>query len=107
MENIGERIVGLPIKGANYVQFDAGKAGVLYLSEIPEVPSLSGPTMASVSKFDLTTRKTEAFVAGVSSFAVSANGEKALYRQGPGPAAPWFIAATAAAAKPRCRWPRT
>jgi tricorn protease len=100
LENIGQRIVGLPVKGANYVQFDTGKAGVLYLSEIPDVPSLNGPTVASVSKFDLTTRKTEPFVAGVSSFAVSANGEKALYRQGPGPAAPWFVAATAAAAKP-------
>jgi tricorn protease len=63
------------------------------------VPSLTAPTMGSVSKFDLTSRKTEPFVAGVSSFAVSANGEKALYRQGPGPTAPWFIAAAASAPK--------
>jgi len=99
-ENIGQRVVALPIKGANYIQLDPGKAGVLYLSEIPDVPSLNGPTLGSVSKFDLTSRKTEPFVAGVTSFAVSANGEKALYRQGPGPTAPWFIAATAAAPKP-------
>ena len=99
-ENIGQRVVALPIKGANYIQFDAGKAGVLYLSEIPDVPSVNGPTMGSVSKFDLTTRKTEPFVAGISSFAVSANGEKVLYRQGPGPAAPWFIVPTVAAPKP-------
>ena len=99
-DNIGQRIVPLPIKGANYVQLDAGKAGTLYLSEIPDVPSLTAPTLSSVSKFDLTTRKTEPFVAGVSSFAVSANGEKALYRQGPPPAGPWFIAATSAAPKP-------
>src|SRR5262249_16441549 len=78
-DNIGQRIVPLPIKGANYVQLDAGKAGTLYLSGIPDVPSLTAPTLSSVSKFDLTTRKTEPFVAGVSSFAVSANGEKALY----------------------------
>ena len=99
-DNIGQRIVPLPIKGANYVQLDAGKSGTLYLSEIPDVPSLTAPTLSSVSKFDLTTRKTEPFVAGVSSFAVSANGEKALYRQGPPPAGPWFIAATSAAPKP-------
>jgi len=98
-ENIGQRIVPLPVKGANYVQLDTGKAGTLFLSEIPDVPSLTAPTMGSVSKFDLTSRKTEPFVAGVSSFTVSANGEKALYRQGPGPTAPWFIAATASAPK--------
>ena len=99
-ENIGQRVVALPIKGANYIQLDTGKAGILYLSEIPDVPSLSGPTMGSVAKFDLTSRKTEPFVAGITSFNVSANGEKVLYRQGPGPTAPWFIAATAAAPKP-------
>jgi tricorn protease len=98
-ENIGQRVVALPIKGANYIQLDTGKAGILYLSEIPDVPSLSGPTVGSVSKFDLTSRKTEPFVAGITSFTVSANGEKVLYRQGPGPTAPWFIAATAAAPK--------
>jgi tricorn protease len=99
-ENIGQRIVALPVKAANYAALDAGKAGTLFVSEIPDVPSLTAPTLATVSKFDLTTRKTEPFVAGVSAFAVSANGEKVLYRQGPGPAAPWFIAATGAAPKP-------
>ncbi len=100
LENIGQRVVALPIKAANYVQFDTGKAGVLYLSEIPDVPPVSGPTMASVSKFDLSSRKTEPFVAGVSSFTVSANGEKALYRQGPPPGGAWFLTPTAAVPKP-------
>jgi len=101
-EGIGQRIVALPIKAANYVGMDAVKAGVLFLSEIPAVPSLTGPTFASISKFDLTTRKTEPFVGGISAFAVSANGEKVLYHQGPpeGGGGPWFIAATAAAPKP-------
>jgi len=99
-ESIGQRVVSLPVKAANYVGLDAGKAGTLYLSEIPDVPSLNAPTTVTVSKFDLTSRKTEAFVAGVTSFAVSANGEKVLFKQGPGPGAPWFIAATAAAPKP-------
>jgi tricorn protease len=84
-------VVSLPVKAANYVGLDAGKAGTLYLSEIPDVPSLNAPTTVTVSKFDLTSRKTEAFVAGVTSFAVSANGEKVLFKQGPGPGAPWFI----------------
>jgi tricorn protease len=100
LEGVGQRIVSLPIKAANYVELDAGKAGILFLTEIPSVPSLDGPTFGTVSKFDLSTRKTEPFLGGVSAFTVSANGEKALYRMGPPPAAPWFINPTAAAPKP-------
>ena len=90
----------MPIKAANYIGLDTGKTGVLFLSEIPDVPSLTEPTLVSVSKFELSTRKTEPFLAGVSLFVVSANGEKALYRQGPGPAAPWFIAVHGGVPKP-------
>ena len=100
LDGIGQRIVALPIKAANYVALDVGKTGVLFLSEIPDVPSLKEPTLVSVSKFELSTRKAEPFLSGVSAFVVSANGEKALYRQGPGPHAPWFIAATAVIPKP-------
>jgi tricorn protease len=100
LDGIGQRIVAMPIKPANYVALDAGKTGVLFLSEIPDVPSLTHPTLVSVSKFELSTRKTEPFLGGLSSFIVSANGEKVLYRQGPGREAPWFIAATAVVPKP-------
>ncbi len=86
----------MPIKAANYIGLDTGKTGVLFLSEIPDVPSLTEPTPVSVSKFDLSTRKTEPFLGGLRNFVVSANGEKALYRQGPG----WFIAPTAVVPKP-------
>ena len=96
LDGIGQRIVALPVKAANYVGLEAGKAGTLFLVEIPEVPSLTEPTTATVTKFDLTTRKTEPFLGGIRAFVVSFNGEKVLYRQGPG----WFIAATAAAPKP-------
>jgi tricorn protease len=98
LENIGQRVVAMPIKAANYVALDAGKAGTLFLTEIPDVPPLNAPTFATVSKFDLTTRKTEPFLGGLSGFAVSANGEKVLYHLGEGPT--WFIAATGAAPKP-------
>jgi tricorn protease len=49
-----------------------------------------------VTKFELTSRKTEPFLGGVNGFAVSFSGEKVLYRQGPG----WFIAGTAVTPKP-------
>jgi len=96
LDGIGQRIVALPIKAANYVSLDRGKAGTLFLSEIPDVPRFDAPTFLTVSKFDLATRKTEPFVAGVSAFIVSANAEKALYRQGPS----WAITGTGGPAKP-------
>jgi tricorn protease len=97
LDGIGQRIVSLPIKPANYQALDAGKAGVLFLSEVPDVLRFeNGATAFSVSKFDLSTRKTEPFIPAAFAFEVSANGEKVLYRQGPA----WFIAATAAAPKP-------
>jgi tricorn protease len=96
LDGISQRIVSLPIKHARYEGLDTGKAGTLFLSEIVDVPRFEGPTPFTVSKFDFATRKTEPFLNGINGFGVSANGEKVLYRQGPG----WFIAGTAAAPKP-------
>ena len=95
LNGIGQRIVSLPMKAARYEGLDAGKAGTLFLTEIVDVPRFGQPNPATVSKFDFTTRKTEPFLSGIRAFAVSANGEKVLYRQGEG----WFIAGTAAAPK--------
>jgi tricorn protease len=100
LEGIGQRIVALPIRAANYVVLMPGKTGILFLGELADVPRLEDPPLATVSKFDLSTRKTEPYVSGVGKFAVSANGEKALFKQGPAPTSPWIIAATAAAPKP-------
>ena len=99
-DGIGQRIVSLPIRAANYIQLDAGKTGVLLLSEIVDVPRFSEPASVTVSKFDLSTRKTEPYVSGVTQLYFSANGEKALFRQGPPPSGPWLIAGTGAAPKP-------
>lgn len=98
LDQIGQRIVAMPIKAANYTGLTAGKAGILFTIEVPTVPSLKDPTPLTVSKFDLSTRKTEPFLSGVSAFLLSANGEKVLYHQGQGPA--WFIAGTAVTPKP-------
>jgi tricorn protease len=96
LDGIGQRIVALPIKAANYTGLDAGKAGVLFLTELPDVPRFERNTPATVTKFDLTTRKTEPFLSGINAFTVSSNSEKVLYKLGPG----WFIAKTDAAPKP-------
>ena len=94
--DISQRIVALPIKSGNYVALDAGKTGVLFLSEIPDVPRFEPNTPVTVTKFDLSTRKTEPFLAEINAFTVSANGEKVLYRKGPA----WFIVPATAAPKP-------
>src|ERR1700731_2819611 len=65
LEGIGQRIVALPIKPANFVSLDTGKAGNLFLSETVDVPRFEEPTPVTVSKFDLTTRKTEPFLGGI------------------------------------------
>jgi len=99
LEGIGQRIVALPIRPANYIGLSTGKTGILFLGEVADVPRLEEPPNVSVSKFDLSTRKTEPYVSGVSSFEVSENGEKALYKQGVAPTSPWIISGTAAAPK--------
>jgi tricorn protease len=90
-DNIGQRILALPIPARNYVGLAAGKTGVLFLVEGPGVVNPvnfegDGPSLG-VHKFDLKTRKTEKILDGVQSFDIAFNGEKMLYRQ----KQQWFI----------------
>jgi tricorn protease len=89
-ENISQRILALPIPARNYQGLMAGKTGVLFLVEGPPVDPIdfdeAGPTL-TLHKFDLKTRKTEKILEGISSFNLSFNGEKMLYRQKD----QWFI----------------
>jgi len=48
----------------------------LFVSEVVDVPRFTEPALASIAKFDLSTRKTEPFLGGTNGFSVSANGEK-------------------------------
>lgn len=96
LENIGQRILALPIPARNYVSLSAGKAGQLFLVEAPIVPPMAGPggpPPLTLHLFDLKTRKTEKLRESIHSFVLSANGEKMLYRQGE----QYFIAAAAKA----------
>ncbi|MFI5165680.1 MAG: PDZ domain-containing protein [Thermoanaerobaculales bacterium] len=95
-EGIGQRIVALPVEAKNYAGLAAGKEGQLYLLEAPLVSTEEGPPKFTVSKFDLEKRKTEQLLEGVSTFVLSANGEKLLYRSGES----WHIVAADKAPKP-------
>ena len=90
LEGISQRILALPIPARNYNGLLAGKAGVLFLGEGPQVDPIDfddgGPT-TKIHKFDLKTRKTEQILDGVTGFDVSFNGEKMLYAK----QNQWFI----------------
>jgi len=82
-DNIGQRILALPIPARNYSNLSAGKPGVIFLVEAPMVQAMGGPPEGlTLHMFDLKTRKTDKIREGISRFVLSANGEKMLYRQG-------------------------
>jgi tricorn protease len=95
-ENIDQRVLALPIPPQNYRGLTAGKEGVIYLLEGPQVDVERGRPKVTVQRFDLKKRKTEKIVDGVSDFDLSANGAKMLYQQGE----KWFIAAADKPPKP-------
>jgi tricorn protease len=96
-ENIGQRILALPIPALNYIGMEAGKSGSLYLLEaVPGTGGLFSNSPQTLHKFDLEKRKVDKVIEGIALFVLSANGEKMLYRQGQS----WFIAATAQPIQP-------
>ncbi|MDX2029936.1 MAG: PDZ domain-containing protein [Blastocatellia bacterium] len=99
LEAIDQRIVALPIPSRNFIDLSAGKANLVYLLEAPPAGAgdFGGPPGFTLHKFDLEKRKFDKAMDGVTSFEISANGEKALIRQG---FANWIIAATATLGMP-------
>jgi tricorn protease len=95
-DGITQRTLALPIPARNYVGLAVGKAGILFLAEVPPVPGFGGEG-ATVHKFELEKRKVDKFLDGVMFFDISFNGEKILYRM---PPSRWFIAGTAQPPKP-------
>ena len=60
LDNIGQRILALPIPPKNYIGMVAGKSGVLYLLEGAEgLAALLGGGAVTVQKFDLEKRKVD------------------------------------------------
>ena len=86
MDNIGQRILSIPMPARRYVALQTGKAGVLFAVETPSpVPGAQGGQV--VHRFDLKARRADTVLSGVSYFEVARNGEKLLMRQGTS----WFI----------------
>lgn len=80
-QNISQRIVSLPVPARNYTDLRAGKTGILFLLEGPQVVNTGKPDRFNVQRFDLEKRKGEQILDGIELFALSADGEKMLYRR--------------------------
>jgi tricorn protease len=86
LENIGNRILSLPVPARNYVDLEVGKTGVLYLAEgtAGRPPSGEGrprhprPLALHQPRSATPTR----LLRNIDAFTVSANGEKLLYAKG-------------------------
>ena len=52
-ENIGQRIVALPLPQRDYVELHPGKEGVLFIVEGPVVAPLNGGGTETAHRFDL------------------------------------------------------
>ncbi|HWP44791.1 MAG TPA: PDZ domain-containing protein, partial [Blastocatellia bacterium] len=98
LEGIDQRIVALPIPSRNFVGLACGKAGTIFVLELPPAGpgGPAGPPGLTLHRFDLEKRKLDKVLDGVMALDVSHNGEKMLLRQGPN----WIIASTVQPLKP-------
>ncbi|HUN86696.1 MAG TPA: PDZ domain-containing protein [Terracidiphilus sp.] len=92
LENIGDRILSLPIPPRNYGDIHAGKAGVIYLEEGSPFGRSDGEDpgapIRALWRFTLEKRKPEVVLENIDQFKVSADGSKVIYARHDG----WTIA---------------
>jgi tricorn protease len=100
-EDIGQRIVALPIPARNYTAMLAGASGTLFLTEVAPLADRRGPGGgATLYRFELEVRKVQQLLTGISAFTLSSDGKKMMYRQGDGPSARWLIASVPPPSRP-------
>ncbi|MGC1781791.1 MAG: PDZ domain-containing protein [Acidobacteriaceae bacterium] len=91
-DGLDQRVLALPLPARNYVDLQAGKKNILYLSQASGIVDLGAMPTLTIQQFDLKKRKTTQLLAGLSLFQISADGGSMLYRIGPS----WFINPSAA-----------
>lgn len=95
-EGLSQRILALPVPAKNYFGLVAGKEGIVYLLEGPQVAESEGANKYALQRYEMKTRKTEKLLDGVEEFHLAAKGEKMLWKADQ----KWFIAAADKAPKP-------
>ena len=88
---INNRILSIPLPARSYSNLQAGVAGQFYYLESPEDdnPVPGGPERSVLHQYDLSKRKDDSFIPGVSDYTVSADKKKIMYRSN----ATWSIVA--------------
>src|SRR5258706_3062244 len=72
LDEIGQRIVALPIKPANYTSLEAGKAETLFLSENADEPRFEPNPPVKVTNVDAKLRTTDTVLAAINGFVAAA-----------------------------------
>jgi tricorn protease len=102
-DQLGQRIVALPIPAANYTSLIAGTEGILYTVAAPlantddDYANRETPPPSEISRFDLKARKVERIVAAADpqTFALSSDGSRMLFAANH----KWFVTAADKAPK--------
>ncbi len=81
-DEIGQRIVSLPIPEANYTAIAAATPGTIFLAEAPLVNVDPLPPLQTISRYDNASRKVLPYADGVNVFDVSFDGKKMLLGRG-------------------------
>lgn len=78
-DKLNDRIVSLPLPSGNYSNLQAGSEGQIYYLEAP--PLAEGPFSpeTKLHMFDLSKRKDETLMTGISNYRISADHKKLLY----------------------------
>ncbi|HEX4769663.1 MAG TPA: PDZ domain-containing protein [Bryobacteraceae bacterium] len=81
LDNIGQRILALPMPARRYAGLEPGTAGVLLAME--ESPrTANAPPTYTVHRFDMAKRRADVVIADVKSYRTAFKGTKYLYQQG-------------------------
>ena len=83
-DGLDQRILALPVTAANLRSLQAGSAGQVYFLSLPSVPPRNATELAgALHRFDLSKRKDETILSGISGYWLSREGKKALTRMPP------------------------
>ncbi|MBN1580405.1 MAG: PD40 domain-containing protein [Anaerolineae bacterium] len=80
LENLGQRILALPVPARDYDALQAGENKLFYLELLPHQFDSRKPLLYHLRTFDLEERKDEVFLEQVRGYWLSADGKKLLYQ---------------------------
>ncbi|HKP85666.1 MAG TPA: PDZ domain-containing protein, partial [Blastocatellia bacterium] len=85
IENIGRRIVNVPVPIGGYVGLTAAKDKFFYMAVPPATGVLQqqGPPQFTLHVYDITKREDTVVLAGISSYDINRAGDKVIYGAGP------------------------